>query len=62
MSGIRIVTKSDCPFCTMAKGWLKEHAFEYEEDLIDNEEERLAFYQTINGATEVVGETNSRRG
>ena len=29
--------------------------------MIDNEEERLAFYQTINGATEVVGETNSRR-
>ena len=39
MSGIRIVTKSDCPFCTMAKNWLKEHAFEYTEDLIDNEEE-----------------------
>jgi ribonucleoside-diphosphate reductase beta chain len=45
----------------MAKSWLKEHAFEYEEELIDNEEERLAFYQTINGTTEVVGETNSRR-
>jgi glutaredoxin len=37
---IRVVTKSDCPFCKMAKGWLKEHAFEYEEQLIDNEEER----------------------
>ena len=61
MSGIRIVTKSDCPFCTMAKAWFKEHAFEYEEDLIDNEEERLAFYQTINGATEVVGEKPFRR-
>jgi glutaredoxin 3 len=58
---IRVVTKTDCPFCSMAKNWLKEHAFKYEEDLIDNEEERLAFYQTINGATEVVGETNSRR-
>ena len=58
---IRVVTKSDCPFCTMAKSWLKEHAFEYEEDLIDNEEERLAFYQTINGATEVVGAMNTRR-
>ena len=59
MSGIRVVTKTDCPFCTMAKSWLKEHAFEYEEELIDNEEERLAFYQTINGATEVVGENNT---
>lgn len=58
---IRVVTKSDCPFCHMAKNWFKEHAFEYDEKLIDNEEERLAFYQTINGATEVVGEMNSRR-
>ncbi len=61
MSGIRIVTKSDCPFCSMAKSWLKEHSFDYNEELIDNEEERLAFYQTINGATEVVGELNTRR-
>ena len=45
----------------MAKSWLKEHSFEYVEDLIDNEEERLAFYQTINGATEIVGELPSRR-
>ena len=52
MSGIRLVTKSDCPFCSMAKNWLKEHAFDYKEDLIDNEEDRLAFYQTINGAAE----------
>jgi len=40
----------------MAKSWLDTHGFEYNEELMDNEEERLAFYQTINGATEVVGE------
>jgi glutaredoxin 3 len=45
----------------MAKNWLKEHAFDYDEDLIDNEEDRLAFYQTINGATEEVGVLNTRR-
>jgi ribonucleotide reductase beta subunit family protein with ferritin-like domain/glutaredoxin len=45
----------------MAKNWLKEHAFDYEEDLIDNEEDRLAFYQTINGATEPLGVPNTRR-
>jgi len=45
----------------MAKNWLKEHAFDYDEDLIDNEEDRLAFYQTINGATEEVGVPNTRR-
>ena len=45
----------------MAKNWLKEHAFDYEENLIDNEEDRLAFYQTINGATEPLGVPNTRR-
>jgi len=45
----------------MTQNWLKEHSFEYEEELIDNEEERPPFYQTINGATEVVGMTNTRR-
>jgi glutaredoxin 3 len=58
---IKMITKSDCPFCNMAKNWLKEHAFDYEEDLIDNEEDRLAFYQTINGATEPLGVPNTRR-
>ena len=43
MSGIRIVTKSECPFCSMAKNWLKEHSFEYVEDLIDNEVESKLF-------------------
>jgi glutaredoxin 3 len=45
----------------MAKNWLKEHAFDYDEDLIDNEEDRLAFYQKINGDTEEVGVLNTRR-
>ena len=45
MSGIRIVTKSDCPFCSMAKNWLKEHSFEYTEDLINNEEDLIPIPQ-----------------
>ena len=58
---IKVVTKSYCPFCDMAKSWLKEHSFEYTEEVIDNEEERLAFYQSINGITEVVGENRNIR-
>ena len=61
MSGIRIVTKSECPFCAMAKNWLKEHSFEYTEELMDNEEERLAFYQSINGIKETVGQNTAVR-
>ena len=53
---IKVITKSDCPFCGMAKKWLSEHGFTYTEELMDNEEERLAFYQSINGITETVGQ------
>ena len=52
---IKVYTKSDCPFCEMAKKWFDENGFEYETVLMDNEEERLAFYQSINGIKEVVG-------
>ena len=45
---IKIVSKSDCPFCLMAKNWLEEHGFEYDEQRMDNEEDRLAFYQSLN--------------
>ena len=46
---IKVVTKSNCPFCEMTKKWLDENGFEFETQLMDNEEERLEFYQSING-------------
>ena len=52
---IKVYTKSACPFCDMAKKWLDENGFEYETVLMDNEEERLAFYQSINGIKENIG-------
>ncbi len=58
---IRVVTKSDCPFCDMAKKWLDENGFEYHAEVMDNEEERLAFYQSINGISEIVGKPNDVR-
>lgn len=45
---IRIVSKTGCPFCVKAKEWFDEHGFIYTEDLMDNENERLAFYQSMN--------------
>ena len=45
----------------MAKSWFTQHGFEYEEELMDNEEERLAFYQSINGIKETVGENTAVR-
>ena len=58
---IRIVTKKDCPFCVMAKNWFKEHGFEYEEQLMEKEEERLAFYQTLNDMEETIGKNARTR-
>ena len=58
---IKVVTKSDCPFCEMTKKWFDENGFEYSVDLMDNEEERLAFYQSINGIGEIVGKPNEVR-
>ena len=52
---IKVYTKSACPFCDMAKKWLDENGFEYETVLMDNEEERLALYQSINGISENIG-------
>ena len=52
---IRVVTKSDCPFCEMTKKWLDDNGFDYHAELMDNEEERLEFYQSINGIKEVIG-------
>ena len=49
---IKVYTKSACPFCDMTKKWFDENGFEYETILMDNEEERLAFYQSINGIKE----------
>ncbi len=45
MDNIRIVSKSDCPFCIRAKDWLDRRGFTYTEDVMDEEETRLSFYQ-----------------
>ena len=59
---IKVVSKTDCPFCKMAKTWLEEHGFQFEEQLMDNEEERLAFYQSLNnGVGEIVGQSDQVR-
>jgi len=42
---IRVVSKSDCPFCHKTKEWLNRRGFTYTEDVMDNDEIRYAFYQ-----------------
>ena len=35
---IRVVTKSDCPFCEMTKKWFDDNGFDYHAELMDNED------------------------
>jgi len=50
---VEIYSKSNCPFCEKAKQWFKSHGYEFTEYKMDNEEERLAFYQRVPGARSV---------
>ena len=50
---VEIYSKSDCPFCEKAKSWFDSHGYEYTEIKMDNQEERLAFYQRIPNAKSV---------
>ena len=49
---ITIYTKSNCPFCEKAKAWFTQHGMSYTQIILDDEEQRLAFYQKFsNGKT-----------
>ena len=50
---VEIYSKSHCPFCEKAKSWFKQHGYEFTEYKLDNEEERMAFYQRVPGARSV---------
>ena len=52
---VQIYTKTNCPFCVDAKKWFNEHIIDYNEHCMDDEEERLAFYQRINNVQEQLG-------
>jgi len=50
---VLIYTKSNCPFCEKAKAWFKQHGIEYTQITLDDEEQRLAFYQKLPNARSV---------
>ncbi len=50
---VTIYSKSNCPFCEKAKFWFKSHGYTYTEINLDDEEQRMAFYQKIPGARSV---------
>ena len=52
---VSIYSKSGCPFCVKAKDWFDDFDIKYTEVVLDDEEQRLSFYQRINGSKEVLG-------
>jgi len=59
---IQVYSKSGCPFCVKAKDWFDGHGFKYTEVKLDDEEQRLAFYQKINGNQDTIGRGPDHRG
>src|SRR6056300_22324 len=55
MMEVVVYSKSNCPFCVKAKDWLDSHGISFTENKLDDEEQRMAFYQKINGVAEEVG-------
>jgi|TARA_B110000444_G_scaffold261296_1_gene312420 ribonucleotide reductase beta subunit family protein with ferritin-like domain len=54
-------SKGGCGYCEMASKWFEEHAVRYTEVKMDDEENRLAFYQKINGTQESIGDPTGVR-
>ena len=50
---VLIYTKSNCPFCEKAKAWFTQHGYGYTQIVLDDEEQRLAFYQKMSNGKEV---------
>ena len=66
MSGVSqmevvVYSKSNCPFCVRAKEWFNSHGISYTENVLDDEEQRLAFYQRLNGVQEQITKGSESR-
>lgn len=58
---VLIYSKSNCPFCVKAKQWFGDFDIKYTEVQLDDEEQRLSFYQKINGTKEILGSGSEPR-
>jgi len=50
---VLIYTKSNCPFCEKAKAWFTQHGHSYTQIVLDDEEQRMAFYQKMSNGKQV---------
>ena len=51
-SKIKIYSKSNCKFCKLSKMILKNHNIDYDEILLDDDQERNSFFKEINSTEE----------
>jgi glutaredoxin 3 len=51
---VTVYSKTNCPFCVKAKMWFKQHGITFTENLLDDEEQRLAFFQKVNNGVRSV--------
>jgi len=58
---VTVYSKSGCPFCVQAKDWFTSHGFTFTENVLDDEEQRLAFYQKLNGNQESITKGTEER-
>jgi len=52
---VQIYTRTDCPYCVDAKQWFNSFNIDYIEHCMDDEDERLSFFQRINNNKEQLG-------
>ena len=58
---VMMYSKSGCNFCDMTSNWFNEHNIRFTEVKLDDEEQRLAFYQKINNTQETIGDGSLKR-
>ena len=50
---IKIYSKTGCTYCKKAKEWFEANQMEYTEIVLDDDQERMDFYQRISNGTQV---------
>ena len=50
---VEIYTRTGCPYCAATIGWLDQNGLNYNETVLDGDEERNKFYDKMNANDEI---------
>ena len=59
IESIKIYSKTNCGYCRRAKNYLKNNNFKFEEINLDDDDKRLAFYESVNKEEKLNDKINS---